>query len=144
MAKIYYFKTVAINIAAVAVAVAIGVPLGSTLLNHFGASTPTFKMVSNSLPPPMAKLLFEDASQELIVLGNTQCQYCKQGVAFLEKQGTPFRLLNIDQDLRARKIFEELRLEGVPVLMSRNRFITGYNQAEWARFISSNSLAENK
>jgi glutaredoxin len=130
-------KSLGMNIAAVALAVAIGFPLGNVLLKQFRATPSATALAPVAIASDTANLLFKDVSEELIVLGDTKCLYCKEGLALLEKLGAKYQVFYIDQDVQARKIYDTLKTEGVPVLISRRQYVTGFNEKMWENFLKS-------
>ncbi|WP_373921687.1 glutaredoxin domain-containing protein [Undibacterium cyanobacteriorum] len=63
--------------------------------------------------------MYEHVNKDLVVLGDTKCSYCKEGIQLLKGRGTSFRIFYIDQDPSVRKAFDTLKVDGVPVLISR-------------------------
>lgn len=128
-------KSVSIHIATVALAIAIGIPIGGVLLKQF-RTTPT-------APTPVAmaenqeNLLFKDIKEDLIVFADTKCNYCKDGVQLLDKFGVNYRIYYIDQDAKAKKAFDSLKTEGVPVLISKNQYVTGFSPSVWESFLKA-------
>lgn len=135
MNKKLNLKSISINIAAVTLAITLGIPLGGVLLKQF-RTTPT-------APTPIAmatdqtNLLFKDVKEDLIVFADTTCNYCKDGVQLLNKFGVNYRIYYIDQDAKAKKAFDSLKTEGVPVLISKNQYVTGFSPSVWESFLKA-------
>ena len=128
-------KSIGINIASVALAVAIGIPLGIYIINQLRPLPSTTAPVSVSIALAESNLLFKNVPADLIVFGDTKCMYCKEGVQLLDNLGASYQLYNIDQDAKAMKVYKSLKTGGVPVLISRQHYMTGYNKLEWEGFL---------
>lgn len=126
-------KSICINIAAVALAVAIGIPVGGTLLKQFESTTNTSPPIPTSISPDMANRLFQNVTQDVIVFGDTTCEFCKKGLSVLDNLGTNYKIYYIDQDEEAKKIFKALNADGVPVLISKSQIFVGFKQDVWEK-----------
>ena len=128
-------KSLMINIASVAIAVAIGLPLGSWMVEKFG--TRSSQPVPTEISHQSLKLLYANVNEDLIVFGDTKCGYCREGVQLLKERGVSFRIYYIDQDPSARKAFDTLKVDGVPVLISRKKMVVGFSKNVWDGFLTS-------
>ena len=126
-------KSLVVNIAAVAVAIAIGIPLGNLVREKILHSKSGPVLVPIALVE--SKTLFNGISNDLIVFGDTKCNYCKDGVALLDKIGASYKILYIDKDEQAKKNYETLNTGGVPVLVSRNQYLAGFSEEAWGNFL---------
>ncbi len=126
-------KSMAINVATIALAIAIGLPLGSMLMRQFnpGAAPPT----PIALASDTANLVFKDTSTDLVLFASTTCEYCKAGIQFLDKSGANYKVYFIDQDAQAKKTYESMQTKGVPVLISKQQYIIGFSEDVWGRFL---------
>lgn len=130
-------KSLLINIASVAIAVAIGVPLGSWMVQKFG--TRSSQPVATEISQQSLNLLYANVNEDLIVFGDTKCGYCKEGIQLLKEKGASFHIFYIDQDPSARKVFDSLKADGVPVLISRRKMVVGFSKDVWDGFLSSDN-----
>jgi glutaredoxin 3 len=65
---------------------------------------------------------------KLTLYGTTTCAYCIAARAYLRKNNIPFNDLIIDQSKSAAEAFKLLNERGVPVLVSTDRLVVGFNQ----------------
>ncbi|MBC3833149.1 glutaredoxin family protein [Undibacterium amnicola] len=128
-------KSIGINIAAVALAIAIGIPLGGSLLKQFELTTSTSPPIPTPISPDVANRLFQNVAQDVIVFGDTTCEFCKKGLSVLDNLGINYKIYYIDQDAEAKRIFKTLNAEGVPVLISRSQIFIGFKQDVWEKFV---------
>lgn len=63
---------------------------------------------------------------EVVLFSTTTCPYCREARAHLQAQGVPFRELAIDESELAERAFDGLGEPGVPVLITADRLIRGY------------------
>lgn len=128
-----HLKTAAINVVVIALAIAIGMPLGSILIKQFRpASAPPGPI---ALADDKANLVFKNTSTDLVLFATTTCGFCKAGIELLDKSGANYKVYYIDKDVHAEKIYEALKTEGVPVLLSKQQYIIGFKKEVWTRFI---------
>ncbi len=133
-------KSVGINFAAVALAVAIGIPVGNSLLRQFRSTTSSSAPVPTTIVPEMATILFKNVTQDVIVFGDTKCNFCKEGISLLDKLGVNYKVYYIDQDEEAKETFRMLNAEGVPVLISRSQVLIGFERGVWEKFTQTDHV----
>jgi glutaredoxin len=75
--------------------------------------------------------------QRVTLYGTTTCQYCATARAYLIKAGIPFNDLIVDTSPTASAMFDRLSEKSVPVLVTRDKLIVGFNPAEYDRFLKS-------
>ncbi|MEN9868714.1 MAG: Glutaredoxin [Pseudomonadota bacterium] len=135
-------KSIAINLLTIALAVAIGLPVGMFLMRQFnatqGAPTPTV------LSSDVAKQVFKDGASDLVLFASTTCDYCKAGIQMLNKAGAHYKVYYIDQDTQARKTYESMNTKGVPVLISKQQYIIGFSEPVWQSFLDKTAMASAK
>ncbi|HEY0892746.1 MAG TPA: glutaredoxin family protein [Cellvibrio sp.] len=72
-------------------------------------------------PPP-------DFSQGQVVLYATDwCPYCEKTRALLVAKGIPYREMNIETSTEARRQYQRLAANGVPVLLVAGKVVRGYH-----------------
>lgn len=72
-------------------------------------------------PPP-------DFSQGQVVLYATDwCPYCEKTRALLAAKGIPYREMNIETSPEARRQYQRLAANGVPVLLVAGKVVRGYH-----------------
>lgn len=127
-------KSMAINVATIALAVAIGIPLGTVIMKKLnpGASPPA----PIALAGDTAKLVFKDTPTDLVLFASTTCNFCKAGIQLLDKSGANYKVYYIDQDAQAKKTYESMNTKGVPVLISKQHYIVGFSEDSWGQFLS--------
>jgi glutaredoxin len=127
-------KSMAINVATIALAVAIGMPLGNFLMNQFKSSAPP--PGPTALAAETANLVFKGAATDFVLFATTTCQYCKAGTQLLDKSGANYKVYYIDKDAQAAKTYESMNIKGVPTLFSKQQYINGFSEAGWLRLVS--------
>lgn len=127
-------KPIVINIVTIALAVAIGMPIGSFLISKFkpGATPPA----PTALASDTANLVFKGVSTDFVLFATTTCNYCKEGIQLLDKSGVSYKVYYVDQDAQAGKTYESMKIMGVPTLFSKQQYINGFSAASWGRFVS--------
>jgi len=68
----------------------------------------------------------------LTLYGSTTCPHCASAREFLRKSGIHFNDLVIDQSKDAASDFKTLNENGVPVLVSSNLLVRGFDQKAYA------------
>jgi glutaredoxin 3 len=68
----------------------------------------------------------------LTLYGTTTCSHCLAARAYLHKANIPFNDMMIDKSDVARKHFQQLKENAVPVLVSANRLVVGFDQKAYA------------
>lgn len=76
--------------------------------------------------------LLQRADAEHVLFSLSTCPYCKQARAWLVERGIPFKELVIDQSPAAQALFDELKESGLPVLVTRDRLIRGFEPVAYA------------
>jgi glutaredoxin len=64
---------------------------------------------------------------KLTLYGTTTCPHCASARKYLNDAKIPFNDLVIDQSKPAAELFKKLRETGVPVLVSTDRLVVGFN-----------------
>lgn len=76
------------------------------------------------------------ADGEVILFSLSTCPYCRQARTWLEAHHVRFKELIVDTDAQAERLFDELKEEGVPVLVTRDRMIRGFDADAYAQAIA--------
>lgn len=127
-------KSMAINVATIVLAIAIGMPTGNFLIKQFKSGvTPPDPI---ALSGDTANLVFKGASTDFVLYATTTCKYCKEGTQLLDKLGVNYKVYYIDQDVQAEKNYGSTNIKGVPTLLSKQQYFNGFSEAGWLRFIS--------
>jgi glutaredoxin len=69
---------------------------------------------------------------KLTLYGTTTCPHCAAARAYLHEAGIPFNDMVIDKSEAANKAFRQLKENAVPVLVSADRLVVGFNQKAYA------------
>lgn len=67
----------------------------------------------------------------LTLYGTTTCPYCEKAREHLKRAGIPFNDRMIDKSDDASALYAKLDQSSVPVLVSANKLIVGFNKAEY-------------
>lgn len=70
--------------------------------------------------------------QRLTLYGTTSCPYCAKARAFLTKANIPFNDRIVDVSKDAEALYTKLNMNSVPVLVSENKLIVGFNEKDYA------------
>jgi mycoredoxin len=79
---------------------------------------------------------FRSSSAPLILYATSTCPWCKKTRTWLEQNHVSYELRLIDQNPAEQKSFQSLRQAGVPVLISKDRLLDGFNEkllSAWLR-----------
>jgi glutaredoxin len=68
----------------------------------------------------------------LTLYGTTTCPYCAAARKYLHEAGIPFNDIIIDKSQAATKAFRQLNEKAVPVLVSANRLVVGFDRNAYA------------
>lgn len=69
---------------------------------------------------------YKQFDSEVLVFGTSRCPYCKKARELLDEAKVSYRFLDIDESAEARKVFEALPAQKVPVLLIGERRIDGF------------------
>lgn len=76
----------------------------------------------------------------LTLYGTSTCPHCATAREYLKQAGIPFNDLILDQNKTAAETYKQLGEKAVPVLVSENRMLVGFNReayAELAKTVST-------
>lgn len=131
-------KPIFIKILVIAAAVMTGLLFGSFIhLKWIGGNS---LMQVRQLDENISIQQFKNADFDYILIGNTRCSYCKDGVQFLDSLGVRYRVIYLDKEPSGRVFHEKLGAEGVPVLISKKQFIVGFGRDAWLGLIKGTSV----
>jgi hypothetical protein len=95
-----HLKSILVNALVVAAAVVIGLPLGQFVHQEF------FKSISAPQPTALTEEIsrqqFGGADIDFVIVGDTQCSYCKEGVELLKEKNARYRVTYIDKEPQGR------------------------------------------
>lgn len=69
--------------------------------------------------------------QRLTLYGTTTCPACTQARAYLKAEGIPFNDMLIDKSKAAERMYDKLGENGVPVLVSKRKYVLGFMPTEY-------------
>jgi glutaredoxin len=69
---------------------------------------------------------------KLTLYGTTSCPHCHSAREYLRQSGIPFNDVVIDQSKSGAEAFKQLKERAVPVLVSANRLVVGFDQKAYA------------
>ena len=121
-------RTLAINIVLVALTVGIAVPLGKYLAN-LNENIKSHALVGNY------EQFLVGRPYALTLYGTSTCEYCELTRKYLAEAGVPYNDFRIDKRPELDLEFRRLDQRGVPVLLTKNRILTGYHPMEIAELI---------
>lgn len=127
-------KSLAINVVTIALAIAIGMPVGIFLMKKFkpGATPPAPIALSSDT----ANVVFKGLSTDFVLFATTTCNFCTEGIQLLDKSGASYKVYYIDKDAQAEKTYAAMKIQGVPTLFSKQQYINGFSPEGWTQFVS--------
>ena len=81
--------------------------------------------------------LVADAQAPLVLFATTTCPYCRQARELLDGLNASYSVREIDVSESAREQFERLGGKGVPVLVSRDSVISGFDEAAYRKLVAA-------
>lgn len=127
------WASLAINALAVTIAIALGFPLAKVVHSIWAPSRPL-----QQIPPQAESAVSRTFSQvglDYVILGDTRCEYCGEGVKLLDELGANYRVIYLDREPQSMALYEQLGAPGVPILISRKQFIVGFVKSSWLSLI---------
>lgn len=79
----------------------------------------------------------EKMPYRLTLYGTSTCPHCHSARAFLKQSGIAYNDILIDQSAEAMTSFKKLKQEGVPVLVSKNKLVAGFDEKAFDAIIKS-------
>ena len=76
---------------------------------------------------------FTDSRFDFLLLGDTRCDFCKDGIHFLDEIGVRYRVIYLDKEPQSRILLDQLGAQGVPVFMSKKQYVIGFGKSTWLR-----------
>lgn len=73
----------------------------------------------------------------ITLYGTTTCQYCQAARSYLQQSGISFNDSLVDQSTSARERFALLKESGVPVLVTKDRLIVGFEEDQYKKFFAA-------
>ena len=71
-------------------------------------------------------------THQLTLYGTSTCHFCAKARTYLTEHRIPFNDMLVDQSPEANRLFDQLNEDGVPVLVSKTKLVSGYYPAEYA------------
>jgi glutaredoxin 3 len=76
--------------------------------------------------------LLKRADAERVLFSLSTCPFCKQARAWLDDHHVRYKELVIDTSPAAQRLFDELKEQGLPVLVTQDRLIRGFAPEAYA------------
>ncbi|MDZ4814452.1 MAG: glutaredoxin family protein [Pseudomonadota bacterium] len=99
-------------------------------------------------PTPVAfgdrSALLQRADAPLLLFSLSTCPYCLQARAWLQEHQVPFKELVVDKSPQAQSLFDELKESGLPVLVTGDRLIRGFQPSAYADAILDRSKSRSE
>jgi glutaredoxin len=132
------WKWLVINTLAIAAAVAIGLPIGYFLQAKWGGTGQSLQV--QSLAGSISSQHFTDSRFDFLLLGDTRCDFCKDGIHFLDEIGVRYRVIYLDKEPQSRILLDQLGAQGVPVFMSKKQYVIGFGKSTWLRLMEGTGV----
>lgn len=81
--------------------------------------------------------LIAEAQTPLVLFTTETCPYCRQARELLDRLGAPYAVRQVDVSDSAREQFARLGGKGVPILVSQDRVISGYDESAYRELIAT-------
>lgn len=124
-------KKAAINLILIVTTAVAALAIGTQIPGLIKKSRGPYKTADYSLH--VAQLPYK-----LTLYGTTTCPHCATARQFLKSQGIQFNDLVIDQSKAAADGYKQLGEVAVPVLVSQNKLVVGFNQRAYAELGQAN------
>lgn len=76
------------------------------------------------------------------------CSYCNKARAYFDKNGIPYRELDVERDSEARAQFQQYNVRGVPLILVGDQQLNGWSESQFKRLYkastSSTATTANK
>ncbi|HEY6943140.1 glutaredoxin family protein [Dokdonella sp.] len=121
-ASLRVMRGVASTLALVAVAAACG---------WLGVSVVRGVVAQPALQAGDYSAIVRDAGEPVVLFATTTCPYCRQARALLDAMKVEHVVYDLDVSPPARALYARLHANSVPVLVTRNLRITGFDEAAY-------------
>lgn len=128
-------KNLIVNIVLMALTATVAIAIGSNLPHIINTWRGPVK--SGDFSSHIEKMPYR-----LTLYGTSTCPHCHSARAFLKQAGIAYNDILIDQSADAMTSFKKLKQEGVPVLVSKNKLVTGFDEKAYDALIK-NQANEN-
>ncbi|HEU4663411.1 MAG TPA: glutaredoxin family protein [Dokdonella sp.] len=75
--------------------------------------------------------IVREAGRPVVLFATTTCPYCRQARALLDAMKVEHVVYDVDASPQARALYDRLRANSVPVLVTTNLRITGFDEAAY-------------
>jgi mycoredoxin len=89
------------------------------------------------MDPALLSALVAESQSPLVLYTTSQCPYCRQARALLDHTRTPHAVREIDTSKLAREQFQRLGGQGVPLLISAERAVIGFDEAAYRELLDT-------
>lgn len=76
----------------------------------------------------------------LTLYGTSTCPHCVAARKYLQQAQVLFNDLLVDESKSAEQSFKQLNQDGVPVLVSKNQLVVGFDQKAYAALLKEHAL----
>lgn len=76
----------------------------------------------------------QTGQNELVMYGATWCPYCREARRYFQANDIPFKEYLIDKSAQAKRRYDQLGVQGIPVIIMGNRQMHGFSVAGFQQF----------
>jgi mycoredoxin len=87
-------------------------------------------------PPPASRV---GQTADIEIYTTTQCPYCRQAKAYMDKRGIPYLEKNVEEDIELRKEFRARGGYGVPYFFVYGEPLKGFDPGEFEKLRAQGS-----
>jgi glutaredoxin len=88
--------------------------------------------VMNTYTPSTYSPIKNALAKNVVVMFSAEwCGYCKKANKFFKENNIAFLELDIEKDMSAKNYFETIGGKGLPVILYKNKKVTGFSEASF-------------
>jgi glutaredoxin len=80
---------------------------------------------------PTAPAVQANTDKQVIMYATSWCGYCKQARQYFTRNNIPFVEYDVEEDPQARREYDELGGDGVPIILVGKYWLDGFDQEEF-------------
>ena len=109
-----------------------GAPLTANAVAINSGSAETAAMALESLHSNPKYADYVDP-ESVILFSTSWCPYCKKAREYLNRNQIEFVEFDVEEDRKARHVYDRLNSDGVPVLLVKGKYVDGFDTDRFAQ-----------
>ena len=109
-------------------------------------AVPLLRPAATPLPPVTSgdyRARLNSAGAPVVMFSMSTCPHCKDAHAYLASHGIVYADFVIDLSAEARKTFESMHENAVPVVMTANHLVRGFEPESYAEIFKQDGVLEH-